>query len=144
MTAAAEPHGPDVPSAEDDRARLRRAMGFCLLAYLGLRFAMFAIGLAGVALFPPLEAVGVPGWPAHPAPGPGWHNAFAAWERFDALWFLRIADAGYRAGDGSAAFFPLYPLAIRAVSFALGGAPFAAATIVSNAAFLGALAMTYL
>ena len=129
---------------EPTRERIRRAVGFCLLAFVALRVAMFVIGLAGVALFPPLEPVGVPGWPAHPAPDPGWHNLFTAWERFDALWFLRIADAGYRAGDGSAAFFPLYPIAIRAVSFALGGAPFAAATIVSNAAFLGALVMTYL
>ena len=139
MSDAAEP-----AADESARERIRRAVGFCLLAFLALRVAMFVIGLAGVALFPPLEPVGVPGWPAHPAPGPGWHALFTAWERFDALWFLRIADAGYRVGDGSAAFFPLYPLAIRAVSFALGGAPLAAATIVSNAAFLGALVMTYL
>jgi hypothetical protein len=126
------------------RERLRRAVAFCLLAFIALRVAMFLIGLVGVALFAPLEPVGVPGWPANPAPDLGWHALFTAWERFDALWFLRIADAGYRVGDGSAAFFPAYPLAIRAVSFALGGAPLAAATIVSNAAFLGALLMTYL
>ena len=61
-----------------------------------------------VTLFPPLRAVGVPGWPA-PSFEQGWHNAFAAWERFDALWFLRIAEGGYRLRDGSAAFFPLVP-----------------------------------
>jgi hypothetical protein len=117
---------------------------FCLLAFAGLRLLSFAIGVVGVALFPPLDPVGVPGWPANAVPDPGWHNLFTAWERFDALWFLRIAEGGYRLGDGSAAFFPLYPLAIRAVSFALGGAPFAAATLVSNGAFVGALVMTYL
>jgi Gpi18-like mannosyltransferase len=76
-------------------------------------------------------------------PDPGWQVLFTAWERFDALWFLRIADAGYRSGDGSAAFFPLYPLAIRIVSIILFGRPFAASVLVSNAAFLGALVMTY-
>ena len=114
-----------------------------MLAFIGLRIAMFVIGVVGVTLFPPLHAVGVPGWPAPPL-DPGWHNAFTAWERFDALWFLRIAEGGYRLRDGSAAFFPLYPLAIRGLSFALGGHPFAAATIVSNAAFWGGLVVTYL
>ena len=97
----------------------------------------------GVALFPSLAPVVVPGWRAGPT-DLGWQHAFAAWERFDALWFLRIADGGYRLEDGSAAFFPLYPLTIRGVSFVLGGAPLAAATLVSNAAFLAALFVTYL
>ena len=123
--------------------RLRDAVRFCVLAFCGLRLATLVIGLAGVALFPPLHPVGVPGWSAHPIPDPGWQNLFAAWERFDALWFLRIADTGYRLDDGSAAFFPLFPLAIRAVSFVLGGRPFAAGTLVSNAAFLVALVVTY-
>jgi hypothetical protein len=124
------------------RERVFRALRFCLFAFVGLRVAMFLIGVVGVTLFPPLGAVGVPGWPA-PASDPGWQNAFTAWERFDALWFLRIADSGYRLRDGSAAFFPLYPLAIRGLSLALGGHPLAAATIVSNAAFLGGLVVTY-
>ena len=85
----------------------------------------------------------MPGWPAQPV-DLGWQNAFTAWERFDALWYLRIAEGGYRLGDGSAAFFPLYPLAIRGLSFVLSGHPLAAATIVSNAAFWGGLVVTYL
>jgi hypothetical protein len=130
-----------VPAAAD-RDRIVRALTFCLLAFAGLRVGMFVIGLIGVALLPPLHQVGVPGWPANP-PDPGWQNVFTAWERFDALWFLRIADGGYRLGDGSAAFFPLYPLVTRGLSFALGGHPLAAATIVSNVAFWGALVVTY-
>jgi Gpi18-like mannosyltransferase len=129
--------------AAGDRERILRAVRFCLLAFVGLRLGMFLIGLFGVALFPPLNQVGVPGWAANP-PDPGWQNVFTAWERFDALWFLRIGDTGYRLGDGSAAFFPLYPLAIRGLSFVMGGHPLAAATLVSNAAFCGALIVTYL
>jgi len=125
--------------------------------FVGIRLALFVIGLVGVALLPdfahvsdqlraqiPLvpTPVSVPGWPAH-AMTPGWHNLFTAWERLDALWFLRIATIGYGGEKASAAFYPFYPLLIRVVSFLLGGHPFAAALLVSNAAFLGALLMLY-
>jgi hypothetical protein len=129
--------------------RLRGALAHSLAVFAGVRLGLSVLALAAVALLPnaadvPGGAAGlpgpvdVPGWPA-PRPGPGWHNLFTAWERFDALWFLRIAAGGYRPGDGSAAFFPLYPLAIRAVSWLLGGHPFAAALLVSSAALLAAL-----
>ena len=138
---AADPVGA-APGASRWKEEAVRAFGFCLLAFVGLRLAMLLIGVIGVGLFPSLAPVGVPGWRAGPI-DLGWQHAFAAWERFDALWFLRIAEGGYRLEDGSAAFFPLYPLAIRGVSFVLGGAPLAAATLVSNAAFLAALYVTY-
>ncbi len=32
------------------------------------------------------------------------------WQRWDALWYQHLAQSGYHAGDGSTAFFPLYPL----------------------------------
>ena len=140
--ATADPaRGTDAPST-DWRASAARAFRFCLLAFLCLRLGILVIGVIGVALFPSLASVGVPGWRVG-APDLGWQHAFAAWERFDALWFLRIADGGYRLEDGSAAFFPLYPLTIRGMSFLLGGAPLAAATLVSNTAFLAALYVTY-
>ncbi len=133
-----------VVAVHEDRRAILEAMGYCALVFLGLRLLMFAIGLVSVAAIPPIEPVGVPGWPAHPIPDPGWQNLFTAWERFDALWFLRIADSGYGLADGSAAFFPLYPLSIRAVSLLVFGHPFGASLLVSNAAFYGALVMTYL
>jgi hypothetical protein len=110
---------------------------------VGVRIGLFVLGLLSPGLFPALDPVSVPGWPARPLPDPGWHNLFTAWERFDTLWFLRIADGGYRATDGSAVFFPLYPMLIRFVSVLLGGRPFAAALLVSNAALVGALAIVY-
>lgn len=59
----------------------------------------------------------------------------------DAWWYHRIAETGYRAANdeekNKRAFFPLYPLLVRACrvtgDFAIDGA------IVSNLAFLGAL-----
>jgi hypothetical protein len=131
-------------SEREDRRLIVEAVRYCAIVFVGLRLLTFVIGLLAVAAIPPIEPVGVPGWDARPIPDPGWHNLFTAWERFDGLWFLRIADAGYGLDDGSAAFFPLYPLAIRVSSFLLLDHPFAASLLVSNAAFFGALVMTYL
>ncbi|HJX38442.1 MAG TPA: hypothetical protein VJ714_07575, partial [Anaerolineae bacterium] len=34
------------------------------------------------------------------------------WQRFDTLWYLRIAAQGYAPDDGSTVYFPLYPMLI--------------------------------
>ena len=121
---------------------MRHAFLYCLRVFVAVRVALFLLGLAGLALLPANDPAGVPGWPAPPSE-PGWQGLFTSWERWDALWFLRIADDGYRLGDGSAAFFPLYPIAVRVVSALLGGHPLAAALIVSNAAYLAAMVVVY-
>jgi len=126
-----------------ERSSLRAGFAYALKVFLGVRIGLFVLGLLSTGLFPPLDPVSVPGWPAHALPDPGWHNLFTVWERFDALWFLRIADEGYHTTDGSAAFFPLYPLLVRLMSTVLGGRPLAAALFVSNAALLGALTIVY-
>ena len=125
------------------RAESRQGIRYSLTVFLAVRLGLLILGLVAVELFPPLKPVSVPGWRAQPLPDPGWQNAFTGFERFDALWFLRIASSGYRTGDGSAAFFPLYPLAIRAVSWVMGGHPFGAALLVSNAAIAGGLCVVY-
>jgi hypothetical protein len=56
------------------------------------------------------------------------------WERFDTLWYLRIAARGYDRPE-AVVFFPLYPGLIRVFSFALS--PLMAALVISTtAAFL--------
>jgi hypothetical protein len=159
-----------VPEADDDgsarnasdrrageRGTLRDGLLYCVRVFVGTRLALAVIGLIGVALLPDFSQVSegvrgqlpivptpvsVPGWPAHPVT-PGWHNVFTAWERLDALWFLRIATHGYAKTDASAAFFPLYPALIAALSFVFGGRPFAASLVVSNGAFLAALMVLF-
>jgi hypothetical protein len=50
-----------------------------------------------------------------PTPG-SWHYALLGiWERFDTLWYLRIAQHGYDL-PRAVIFYPLYPAAIRLVS----------------------------
>jgi hypothetical protein len=133
-----------VNPSREGRERILQALRFCLLAFVGLRLATFVIALAAEGLIPSHGLVLVPGWTPSGAGGPGWHSLLTAWERFDALWFLRIAESGYNPADESPAFFPLYPIAIRSVSPLLGGHVLLAATVVSNAAFVGALVVTYL
>ena len=123
--------------------RLRDGIRYCVLVFLTLRVAISLLSVLGVGLVPLLKpGVGVPGWPA-PAVTSGWHNALGALERQDALWYLRIADTGYRPDDGSAAFFPLYPLLIRLVTPLVAGRTMLAGLVVSNASLLGALILLY-
>src|SRR5215210_8348823 len=66
--------------------------------------------------------------------------------RWDSVWYLRIADSGYEGDSSRAAFFPLYPLLVRALGTAFGGSHAAllvAAFMISLAAFLGALVVLH-
>jgi hypothetical protein len=134
--------GEERPAAASERDRILRGLRYCLWVFLGMRVGVSLLGLAGVGLLPGLEPVDVPGWPAHPTTL-GWHNLVTMWERFDALWFLRIADAGYVNGDGSAVFYPGYPLAIRLLSPLLGGHPLGAAFLISHLAAFGSMVLLY-
>jgi Mannosyltransferase (PIG-V) len=74
---------------------------------------------------------------------PGWHNAIDGTNRWDAGWLERIARDGYDWNDQSAAFFPGYPLAIRALAATIPLDEVTAGLLVSNAAFLTALVVLY-
>jgi hypothetical protein len=66
--------------------------------------------------------------------------------RWDAVWYLRIAESGYAGSDVRAAFFPLYPLLVRSVAMPFGSSPGAllvASYAVALAAFLGALVLLH-
>ena len=66
--------------------------------------------------------------------------------RWDAVWYLRIADSVYGGSEARAAFFPLYPLLVRGLATPFGASPaalLAAGYFVALAAFLVALALLY-
>lgn len=65
------------------------------------------------------------------------------WQRFDTLWYLRIAIQGYCPEDGSTVYFPLYPLLIRLLGKALLDSYLLAALLISNLAFVGLLFYLY-
>lgn len=69
------------------------------------------------------------------------HQGLSAW---DGQWYLRIAEHGYRASPANALrFFPLYPLAGRALAVVLGGRHLAALLIIANLASLAAAALVH-
>lgn len=121
---------------------LKQSFVYCLKLFLVLRISLGLLAVLATALLEPNVATSVPGWDA-PVQTPGWHNFFSAWERWDALWFLRIAVEGYDDSTLSAAFFPLYPVLVRGVSSAIGASPLGAALLVTHVAFLGALVVVF-
>jgi hypothetical protein len=75
----------------------------------------------------------------HPLSGFG-DILFSPLARWDSVWYLGIAGDGYEGGPDTA-FFPLYPLLVRALVFVhpSEGALLVSAYIVSLACFAGAL-----
>src|SRR3954468_12922782 len=62
--------------------------------------------------------------------GPAGNALVAPLARWDSVWYLAIANDGYPPGDpGRAAFFPLYPLLVRAAR-AFVGSPIVAGVAV--------------
>jgi Gpi18-like mannosyltransferase len=74
------------------------------------------------------------------------HPVLNAWGRWDAGWYMQIAQSGYQFTAGqqsSAAFFPLFPLLIRSVHTVVPSSTDASwifcGVLVANAALLAAL-----
>jgi hypothetical protein len=65
------------------------------------------------------------------------------WHRWDTTWYVIIADAGYKYDPRAAAFFPLYPLLIKAVKPIVPGDTLIAALVVSLLTCLAALVMVH-
>jgi len=66
-----------------------------------------------------------------PAPGTLYYAFLGIWERFDTLWYLRIAQAGYDH-QRAVIFYPLYPTVIRLFSWGMPAT--AAALLISTVA----------
>lgn len=118
------------------------ALRYCAIVFVIVRLGLFLIGLLAVGLLPANNPTHVPGWSAPPI-AHSWSVMFTAWERWDALWYLRIATHGYAASDGSAAFFPGYPFAVRDLAWITGGHPLRGAYLVSNVALVIGLVLVY-
>ncbi|HSL10695.1 MAG TPA: mannosyltransferase family protein [Actinomycetota bacterium] len=135
-TTAADTH-----ASGDGTIRLRDGLRDAVVVFVGVRLAVFALSaFAGAGLIP-MPADQPAFGPAFPPPSlePGWHVVFTGTQRQDAMWYLGLATDGYATDDASAAFFPLYPSLIRALTWVPGVGPLAAALAISNAALLGSL-----
>jgi hypothetical protein len=61
------------------------------------------------------------------------------WQRFDTLWYIKIATQGYSPENESTVYFPLYPSLIRLLGTIFLGDYLLAALFISNLAYIGVL-----
>ncbi len=66
----------------------------------------------------------------------------APWQRWDTIWYSKIATEGY-ADDVRVVFAPLYPLLMRAVSLVTAGNVVAAGLVISSIAALASFILLY-
>lgn len=132
----------DAPGAEDhDRAQRSTGWVWHTVALWAVLRVWTSLWAAIVSPLRPLTALeqAVPLWPPT-APWALWLQRvlLAPWERWDVLWYLRILTEGYRFGNGTDAFHPLYPwLAWPLTRFGVN--PLLALMIVGNLGALGFL-----
>jgi Mannosyltransferase (PIG-V) len=133
------------PAARRALGRVARdwmpALRYCAIVYAAVRVGLFLLAAAAWGLTSE-QPSSMPNGQPLPLTN-GWHNAFTDWDKLDANWFLYIAQHGYGGTDGTAAFFPGYPMLVRVVGYLCLGNLVAAAYLVSNAALLAALVLLY-
>jgi hypothetical protein len=109
-----------------------------LLVFFMTRLLLVVSGYLSLTLIPPPTDIAI------------WHGApdipiVDMWGRWDSAWYLDIAQNGYFFDpnrQSSVAFFPLYPLLMRAVG-SLIGSNLLAGELISNLSFIGALILLY-
>jgi Gpi18-like mannosyltransferase len=106
-----------------------------LSRFLITRIVLFAIAIGAVSRLPvdPVEARGF-----HLPPQS--HAFLEAWARYDACWYVTIAERGYRDPLGGnedmrAAFFPLFPSLVAGVTRVVQP-PLLAGLVIANACYL--------
>jgi hypothetical protein len=128
------------------RSRLRRdaAVADAWGALLVSRLLVWVAGAAAFALWGLSHRAASfdPGAVTHPFGAAG-DALVAPLARWDSVWYLAIANDGYPADDPRrAAFFPLYPLLLRAAGVVVGD-PIVAGVLVSLGCFAAALVLLH-
>jgi len=114
--------GPSIPAYATSVLRAAQRLtasrtGQIVLLMLAGRLFMSAIGFVANAAFPLYQ-------PEHFTFFEQGHRFWDTFARFDSGWYLTIAKDGYQyveAQQNSLAFFPLYPMLMRAGGWVLGG-----------------------
>ncbi|MGI8586710.1 MAG: mannosyltransferase family protein [Chloroflexia bacterium] len=113
-----------------------------LAIWLALRVGLSLLALMAGLYLPSHTPQGTA--PYHLPPAPAlWDRLVGVWAHWDGLWYLQIASSGYRPGDGTTAFFPLYPWAVGAFGALLGGRYLLAGVVLSSLIFAGVLLLLY-
>jgi Gpi18-like mannosyltransferase len=120
-----------LPTTAPPSGRTSSSIRPAVVLAVAVAAALFATSAAAVAVLPHYDG------PSPPYRGPGWLEGWAQW---DSGWYQFIADHGYTYSpgrQGPAAFFPAYPLLMRAVGAVVGNV-FVAGVLVTLASGIGA------
>ena len=121
-------------------AQGRAALGAALRLWLTVRVALWAYAFWRLLGEPNRTEIGI--WlellPKRDSP---LYPFLGAWSHWDALWYKRIALAGYHAGDNTVHFPPVFPLASRLAMPLVGGNFEAAALLVNGLAAIAIFAI---
>ena len=132
----------------DLRWRLPISVREALFLFILLRLCLSLYAAAATFMFqvpPPCFHNGVVDWTSMPtlyADGAD-GRLLGVWQRWDACWYLRIAQYGYEPGEPGTAFFPLYPALIRLLGTVLFGNLTLAALVVSGVGYVAAMSILH-
>lgn len=129
------------PEPQPAAVASRRGTREALLLFVGSRALLWLVAALTLALFPGSLSPERATWDDALLHDAG--DWIDVWARWDSFWFLRIADSGYHWPSSTPAFFPLTPLAIRAVGLVTGGHLVVAGVIVSLTAGAGATVLLH-
>ncbi len=130
-----------MPARRPDDRWDRAATGWAIAVFVAVAGALLAVSIVAYDNFPP-AVFGMPVPHADPPAGASWLGAFTWW---DGWWYAGIAERGYSYVPGhqsAVAFFPVYPLLMRAGG-AVGIPPTLAGFAVTLAAGAAASAMFF-
>ena len=117
-----------------------RPLARALVAVIGSRVLIFAVALLAAAF---IGVHGLPvGWrfPLRAEVFTGWLGSlFNPWGHWDGVWYIKIATSGYADGDGSTAFFPLYPMLLRYLGVVLHGNLLISGIVISLLCYAGSV-----
>lgn len=113
-----------------------------LSLFVGWRVGLGALAFLAGILLPGLTRGGTA--PYTPTGlGPLAERFWGVWGHWDGEWFLYVAQVGYRPGDFTSPFFPLYPILVHILAAVLGNYLWAG-VIISALASMAAFVLMYL
>lgn len=133
------------PSSAADRWRAVNPYAKKAIAVaLGSRLLVFLAGFIAATTMRAHDVNPIMRFPARAELYRSWlGHLLNPWAHFDGVWFIHIANEGYKAANNTPAFFPLYPLTLRAGGSLAGGNYQLAGILLSCAFFVVAAAVLY-
>ena len=136
--------GAATPESAAASPAMSRPLTWAVGAAVGSRILIFAVAMAAAGL---IGVRGLPvGWrfPVRAEVFAGWLGSlFNPWAHWDGVWYIKIATSGYADGDGSTAFFPLFPMMVRYVGVLLDGNLLISGIVISLLCYAGCVWLLY-